>query len=335
MVAGLTTSQGCPDERWGTFVGASMTTAWIFRLALVVAVLGGVAATAGILGGPPVPVETVTVRGDAALLYGSGLYRSDTLFSGAAFRGTDVVTLLLGVPLLLLFAVRHRRGSPRGSLLLAGALCYFLYVYASLTFATAFNELFLLYVALLGTSFWAFTLLLGSLLANPPALREPLPRRGAGTFLIVAGVVTAVIWVEAPLSSLMTGSAPAELGTYTTLFTHALDMAIIAPAVVLAGLLLMRGDHRGVVLAIPLLCLLVALLPVMAAQTWAQLAAGITFSPGQVVGIIGGFGVLALAGAAVLRRLLVAVPSAPRAQQRAPRRVAADGQRTGVKRSTV
>lgn len=85
------------------------------------------------------------------------------------------------------------------------------------------------------------------------------------------------------------------------------------PATIIAGVLLLRGRVAlGVVLAVPLLTLLVALTPVIIAQTIAQLAAGITFTTAEIVGPISGFLVLGGTGAVLLGKVLHAVPPALR-----------------------
>src|SRR5689334_13994700 len=78
------------------------------------------------------PFTFTTLRGQTVDIYGQGLYRLDTRFKGAGNRGTDAVTLVLGIPLLAVAALRYGRGSLRWGLLLVGTLAYFLYVYASL-----------------------------------------------------------------------------------------------------------------------------------------------------------------------------------------------------------
>lgn len=101
--------------------------------------------------------STVTsVRGEEVELFGKGLYLYDTVFVAASSRGTDLVTLVLGVPLLLLALVLVRRGSMPGALVFAGVLGYFLYVYASRALGNAYNGLFLLYIALFSASLFAF-----------------------------------------------------------------------------------------------------------------------------------------------------------------------------------
>jgi hypothetical protein len=89
-----------------------------------------VAAVGLLTAGGADPVPFVTVHGETVELYGDGLYRYDTVFAGAGQRGTDAVVVLLGVPLLLVAALRYRRGSSRAGLML-GTLVFFLYVYGS------------------------------------------------------------------------------------------------------------------------------------------------------------------------------------------------------------
>ena len=79
--------------------------------------------------------------------FGAGIYRYDSLFSGAGNRGTDIVTLVIALPLLALSVLGYRRGSLRWQLVLTGALAYFLYVSASVAVGAAFNPAFLVYVS--------------------------------------------------------------------------------------------------------------------------------------------------------------------------------------------
>ena len=76
------------------------------------------------------PVSFTTVRGEVVDLFGAGIYRYDSVFSGAGNRGTDVVTLVIALPLLVMSVLGCRRGSLRWQLVLTGALAYFLYVCA-------------------------------------------------------------------------------------------------------------------------------------------------------------------------------------------------------------
>ena len=86
--------------------------------------------------------------------------------------------------------------------------------------------------------------------------------------------------------------------------TVAIDCAIIAPAAIASGVLIWRRHSWGYLMAVPLLILLALLAPLIAAQTVSQLTAGVVLTPGQIVGPVGGFVVLALAAVVVLWSLL-------------------------------
>lgn len=144
-----------------------------------VAVLVAVVAGAGLaLAGDPDQVAVQTIRGQTVQLYGDGLYEFDTIFQAANNRSGDLVMLLAGLPLLLVSLHRSVKGSLRGRLLLLGSLGYFLYMGTSYTFAVAYNELFLVYVALFSAALFAFVLAFASCLPAVSELGSGLPRRG-------------------------------------------------------------------------------------------------------------------------------------------------------------
>jgi hypothetical protein len=198
-----------------------------------------------------------TLHGQQVEMDGRGVYARDSLLAGAGFRGTDAVTLFVSLPLLVFFYWLARRGSPNAPIALTGILFYFLYNSASMTFSAAFNALFLVYTALFSASFFAVVLALTSLDADALAQRvQPgFPRRGVAIFLFVAGFGTLLVWTSELLPPLLAGSAPEVLGPYTTLFTHALDLAVIVPTTLLTGILLLQRKPLGCLLAAPLLIL--------------------------------------------------------------------------------
>jgi hypothetical protein len=283
----------------------------VVRLCGLIVLLAIAAAGSGLFthdGGAP--CAFTTVRGETAKIYGQGLYRYDSLMAGSGQRGVDLVTLLFGVPLLVAATLRYQRRSARGRLLLSGALAYFLYVYATLSFGTAFNALFLVYVALFGASFYALILLVAT--TDIPRLTshlaDGLPHRGIGAFLIASGVLTLAIWLEAPLTSFINGHPPTLLGHSTTLVTHALDLAIIVPGAFIAGALVLRRDPRGYLIAFPLLTLMVMLVPAIIAMTVSQLQAGIVFTTAEWAGPISGFLILGGPGIWIAARGLRRIP---------------------------
>jgi hypothetical protein len=228
------------------------------------------------------------------MMYGRGAYAGDTLFVGAGFRGTDAVTLLIALPFLVIAFRNYQRGARRGAFLLAGALSYFLYNGASLAFAAAYNPLFVVYVVMLSASLFAFVLALTSidLKTLPKAIAADLPNRRIAAFLFLAGVVVLVLWGMEIVGSLLSGRPPELMTRYTTTVTHAIDMGIIAPSAILAGVLLLRRVPFGYALAFSLLTLNSLIGLVVIGQTLSQINAGIEFQPGQLTGIVGSWVVL-------------------------------------------
>ena len=273
----------------GTSVKPSSAVVW---LSWLIAGLALIAAGAGLFwqnGGDH--FTFTTLRGQAVEMYGRGLYRYDTLFTAGTFKGTDAVTIFVGIPLLVFAVLRYRRGSLRGALLLTGVLTYFLYNAISMAFGAAYNSLFLVYAALFSASLFAFVLAFTSVDRQALAARisPRLPHRGIATFLIAAGLVTALVWLSEIIVPLVQGQPPTMLASYTTMVTHAFDTAVITPVVVLAGLLLLRRTGMGYLLAVTMLVLNTLVGFMVVAQTITQLLMGVELSTGQFIGIVGSF----------------------------------------------
>ena len=264
---------------------------WLIPVILLLALI---AAGVGLFWQDGGPFMFTTVRGETVQMYGQGLYRYDSYFKAPILRGTDAVALFAGLPLLAIAFRFYRRGSLRGGLLLVGALSFFLYYSASLAFSAAFNRLFPVYVALFSASFFAFLYALTAIDAPALAARlsPRLPRRGLAAFMFVAGLGVLFIWASELVGPALDGGTPANLDADTTLFTHALDIAVIAPAVILTGAALLRREPLGALLAAPLLVLCTLIGLVVIAQTVAQTLAGITFPVGVYIGMIGSWVVM-------------------------------------------
>jgi hypothetical protein len=270
---------------------------WVVGLSWLIAVLALVAVGAGFFWPHDGASFTFTsLRGQEVPIYGRGLYRYDTRFTGAGNRGSDVVTLVLGIPLLLYAAARYRRDSLRGGLLLLGTLVYFLYLYSSYALGTAFNPLFLVYIALFSTSLFAFVLLFVALATQfrMDQVAPDLPRRGIAVFMVFSGLATLVIWLQPLLNELAHNQLPAMLGAYSTKVTDVLDLGLITPATFAAGVLIWRRNAIGYLVAFSLLVLEIMLTPLIVAQTISQLGAGIHFTPAEMIGPMAGFATLGL-----------------------------------------
>jgi hypothetical protein len=246
-----------------------------------------------------------SVRGESVEIYGGGVYRFDAVFQAGANQGTDVLNLSLGIPLILATAFIARRGSLRAALLHMGVLGYFLYLYASLALHTAYNDLFLVYVAIFSASLYALIFALNELSrADLTQIARPgLPRKAPAIFMLFSAFVVTLIWLVDPASALFGDSAP-NLALSDTYFTNALDIAVIAPAAALSGSFILRSHWTGYLGAFSLLVLEVMLAPMIALQTAFQLRAGESFTAGEIIGPIAGFVTMAILGLWILVSLL-------------------------------
>jgi hypothetical protein len=235
------------------------------------------------------PTSFTTLRGEIVDITGKGLYRYDTVFFSAGFRGNDTVTVFLELPLLIIAILLYQRGSLRGGFLLAGSFAYVLYNSFSLGTSAAYNPLFLLYIA----TFTASLIALGILWAQMDFATlqnhflPGMPGRSAAIYLIIAGSVTALLWLSDILPPLTQGNQPALLGPYTTSITYFVDLSIITPLCLLAGVWLLRHDPHGYLVGFMLLYLLALTGFIVIGQTVFQIQAGIVFSTGQLIGMIG------------------------------------------------
>jgi hypothetical protein len=258
----------------------------ITGLAWLVAALGVLAAGAGILTGwGHSHRRFISLRGDIVQIQGGGLYGHESVSMASQAIGQDLVTLLIAVPLLLVAMRTVSAGSVRGLLLRTGLLAYFAYTYLLMAFGGAYNELFLVYVALFSASSLGFVLSIVSI--DPDWLRGQFGTRFApravGWSLVGFGALLALLWLGRIVPALLTGKTPPGLDSDTTLFVQAGDLGIIIPAAVLAGILLMRGRAIGYLLAAVMLVNAstfgLALLAMAASMT----AAGVVVAPIEVV----------------------------------------------------
>jgi hypothetical protein len=209
-----------------------------------------VAAVAGLWPGDGASYPLTTFRGEQVTINARGLYSWDTVSTAAQMQANDLVTLVLGLPLLAVSFWLARRGSLRGRLLLTGTLGFILYTYISMCFGAAYNQLFLVYVAIFSLSLYAFILSMMSFdLATLPAhFCEKLPRRGIAGMLIFTAAFLALAWLGRIAATFSPGAIPA-LENITSMFIQAMDLALIVPLCVLAAVLLVRRSPWGYLLA--------------------------------------------------------------------------------------
>ncbi len=183
-------------------------------------------------------------------LFWNGLYKNDTKSGAAQEQGNDLVTLVLCVPLLAISTFYAAKGSLRGRLVWTGMIFYFLYTYAMMSFMTAYNQLFLVYVAIYSLSLYTLGYSLLTLDVN--VVRQSLanaPVKVTAVFMFLMSLTLTAMWLGTIVPPLLANETPALLETYTTMVIQAMDLGILVPLGLIIGYLLLRRNAWGYALA--------------------------------------------------------------------------------------
>lgn len=218
-------------------------------LVFCIAALAIAATTQGIFSGNRTGRYThISIRGKEVPIYGKGIYRHMSAEVAPQGIAQDYVTLVFGVPLLLVAFFLARAGSGKGQFLLAGVSGYFLVTYGFYLLMGMYNALFLVYVLLTSLSFFLFynsmQLLRDQKLFAHFSQRTPVKLTGG--FLVFNAVCIALLWLSIVLPPLVDGSIiPVQVEHYTTLVVQGLDLAILLPAAFVVGVLLIKKQYAG------------------------------------------------------------------------------------------
>lgn len=264
-----------------------------FLSCLIIAILAAVAAFGGLYSGPEgtwfgspgEPYEVVSIRGETVTLDGRGLYGMDSLSVAAQGRAQDAVTLLIGIPLLLISLTLYLKDSARGHILLLGTLAYVLYAYTSYAFLSTYNAFFLIYVALFSLSLFTFIPLILQVDAGSLAIKmaKRTPVRLIAADLYFTGVMLLGMWLMRIVPPLFSGGSPVGIETYTTLVIQVLDLGIIVPVAFLTGTLLLRKRPWGFILSAVFLCKGLTMFLAIIAMIIGEALSGTLQSYGEVV----------------------------------------------------
>lgn len=164
---------------------------------------------------------------------------------------------LVSVAVLVIAAYFVSRGSARALLVWMGALLTLLYAYIIYAFAAHFNSLFLVYVAIVGLSFYTFLSSVLGLYTDPHRsdVVAVTKARVVSVYLLLVAVLFAFLWLSQDIPAILAGKAPQNV-TENGLLTnpvHVLDLGFYLPAMIITAILLWRRTYLGYFFAIPLL----------------------------------------------------------------------------------
>lgn len=184
-------------------------------------------------------------------LFIDGLYR-DNLWTSSQLRGSDLVRLIIAVPLLVGALVFTRGGSRRALLVWLGLLWMTVYDYAFFVFGAAFNEFFLIYVALFTLSMLALLFALPKLDAQEikSEFKASTPVKWISTYMLFIAVFLGGMWIAQSLSFVTSGVVPQSIqdSGHPTGVVYALDLSLLVPGMVLGAVWLWQRRPWGYVL---------------------------------------------------------------------------------------
>jgi hypothetical protein len=240
-----------------------------------------------------------------------GLLNGNAAMNGSA-RGTGAVLALIGVPALLWCAALAHAGSIRAHLVWLGMCGYVVYNAVLLSFATPFNELFLVYEALLGLAI-ACLVMVAMRVRAEWLDAYAVPARPVAGYLLAITAANSVLWLSSVVSGLGNTDHPKPVDG-TGLVTNPVivqDLAVWLPLAALAGVWLWQRKPWGLVLGAAVTTMWVMEAISVAVDQWM----GATADPSSPVvskSIVPMFAVLAVVGVGVLVALLRdADPSRP------------------------
>lgn len=249
----------------------------LITLASIVATTNGIFTNDG-----PGQYEHESIRGEKINIYGKGLYQhmsADVAIQGIA---QDYITLFAGVPLLLVSLFLARKKSLRGSLMLAGITLYFLVTYLFYIAMAMYNKMFLIYVFLLGASFFAS--IQTALSIDKKYLIENINSekvlRNAGVFLIINALMVALLWLGIVIPPLMDGSIiPPQVQHYTTLIVQGFDLGILLPTAFLIGYSAIKKNPLGYLFTIVYMIFLSVLMTALVSKILFMAGSGANVIP--------------------------------------------------------
>lgn len=184
------------------------------------------------------------------------LYR-DNEFVKSAWFTNDLITLIVAIPLLITSLLFAFKGSVRWQLVWMGMLGYMVYNFAFYLFGAAFNNLFLVYVALFSSSIAALILGLSNLDINYIALRfsPKTPVKVISIYIMLIAIMLFFVEMGMIYNYFQTGILPEtiKLTGHPTSIVFALDLSIVVPVSVVTAILLWKRNTWGYILGMIML----------------------------------------------------------------------------------
>lgn len=222
----------------------------LLTLVSLIILLSAIVSIVGIVTSRNPEYSTFTaITGETVTIYGTGIYKNDSVSVVAQGIASDMVTLFIAVPAAIVALFLSQKNLFKARLALSGLLGYFLYTYTSYTFLWNYNPLFIVYTVLMSLSLFAFIQSLTSFDLNSikSHFSENLPVKWISGYLISISVLIGLLWLG-KLAPTFGGATPVGLEHYTTLVIQGMDLGFIVPAGLFGAVQLLKRKPIGYLL---------------------------------------------------------------------------------------
>jgi len=182
----------------------------------------------------------------------SSTYSRETASLAAQGVGQDIVNLFIVVPMLLISLFFIRKNYKIAYLVFSGAVSYILYSFVIYSLGIHFNNLFLLYCAILGLSIYIFiiTLIDMSKIDFINIKENNVPYRSISSFLIIVSAMFSLIWLKEIVPAIINNTVPKSVADFNILVNpvHVIDLSFALPGLIVSAVLLLKRKHLGYVL---------------------------------------------------------------------------------------
>jgi hypothetical protein len=203
------------------------------------------------LGGLIAAAAIANATAAAATLFIPDVLTGPAVTNGNA-RGTTLVMLAIGIPVLTVATWLAARGSWRAIVVVLGTLGYFAYNDFLLLFATPFNSLFLVYVAAIALTSFAVGAVVLTMDPRTVAARCPhVPARGIASYLWVIAGLNVLLWLGKVVPAMLAPD-PTAFVAGTGVATNPViveDLVFWLPAAALIAALLWDRRPLGILLS--------------------------------------------------------------------------------------
>jgi hypothetical protein len=172
--------------------------------------------------------------------------------------GQDIVTCIVGLIMLFSFLPPGNKNT-KTRITGLGGLLYCIYIYAYFCFSLIITPFYIIYVVILGLSFYCFIFnLLEIRNANLEIKTGSVyPRKSISAML----TLTAILMIAVEIKDLITRTVlvPGEIDSYDLFYV--LDLVLVFPGMIIAAVLNLRNNFWGIIFSGILLFKIITLLP--------------------------------------------------------------------------